>query len=169
VVSGAAALLLQQNPNLTPDQVKTRLMKTAYKNFPSFSIATDSTTGQTYQSEYDIFTVGAGYVDIAAALANTDLATLPASSPTVSYNPGTGAVSLVSGTNVAWGSNVAWGTSVVWGTSVFVGPNSLWGSNVAWGTSTTQGFNVVWGSNVAWGSANAIAAESDALAVGGEK
>ena len=32
MVSGAAALLLQQNPALTPDQVKARLMKTAYKN-----------------------------------------------------------------------------------------------------------------------------------------
>jgi len=31
MVSGAAALLLQQNPLLTPDQIKARLMKTAYK------------------------------------------------------------------------------------------------------------------------------------------
>ncbi len=33
MVSGAAALLLQQNPLLTPDQVKARLLKTAYKVF----------------------------------------------------------------------------------------------------------------------------------------
>src|SRR5437016_14341661 len=31
VVAGAAALLLQKNPSLTPDQVKARLMKTARK------------------------------------------------------------------------------------------------------------------------------------------
>src|SRR6266581_3034378 len=37
VVSAAAALLLQQNPLLTPDQVKARLMKTANKAFPSAS------------------------------------------------------------------------------------------------------------------------------------
>ena len=32
-VAGGVALMLQQNPNLTPDQVKARLMKTAYKTF----------------------------------------------------------------------------------------------------------------------------------------
>ena len=41
MVSGAAALLLRQNPALTPDQVKARLMKTAYKTFPTTSVATD--------------------------------------------------------------------------------------------------------------------------------
>ena len=35
MVSGAAALLLQKTPGLTPDQVKARLMKTAWKSFPS--------------------------------------------------------------------------------------------------------------------------------------
>ena len=76
VVSGAAALLLQQNPSLTPDQVKARLMKTAYKSFPTASIATDLSTGLTYTSYYDIFTVGAGYLDIGAALASTAVLTL---------------------------------------------------------------------------------------------
>jgi serine protease AprX len=34
VVSGTVALLLQKNGSLTPDQVKARLMKSAYKTFP---------------------------------------------------------------------------------------------------------------------------------------
>src|SRR5207302_2244294 len=38
-VSGAVALLLQRNSNLTPDQVKARLMKTAYKGFPTSSVS----------------------------------------------------------------------------------------------------------------------------------
>jgi serine protease AprX len=67
VVSGAAALLIQQNPTLTPDQVKARLMKTAYKTFPTSSQAKDPTTGLTYIDYYDIFTIGAGYLDIGAA------------------------------------------------------------------------------------------------------
>src|SRR4029077_5924986 len=45
VVSGAVALLLQRNPSLSPDTVKARLMKTAYKTFPLASVAVDPTTG----------------------------------------------------------------------------------------------------------------------------
>ena len=60
VVSAAAAILLQKEPTLTPDQVKARLMKTASKTFPTTSVATDPVTGVTYTSQYDIFTVGAG-------------------------------------------------------------------------------------------------------------
>src|SRR6266852_6280818 len=90
VVSGAAALLLQQNPGMTPDQVKARLMKTAYKTFPPCSSTTDPTTGITYTAQYDVFTVGAGYLDIAAALASSDTAQSTALSPTASYDAGSG-------------------------------------------------------------------------------
>ena len=74
MVSGAAALMLQQNPALAPDQIKARLMKTAFKDLVQTSTATDPSTGITYNDQADIFTVGAGYLDIQAALANTDLA-----------------------------------------------------------------------------------------------
>ncbi|OLD81854.1 MAG: hypothetical protein AUF67_06390 [Acidobacteria bacterium 13_1_20CM_58_21] len=47
-VSGAAALLVQQNPNLTPDQIKARLMKTASKDFPANSTVTDPTITTTF-------------------------------------------------------------------------------------------------------------------------
>src|SRR5262249_15933010 len=42
MVSGAAGLLLQKNPDMTPDQVKARLMKTAWKNVPPTSTIVDS-------------------------------------------------------------------------------------------------------------------------------
>ena len=90
VVSGAVALLLQQDPSLTPDQVKARLMRTAYKTFPMSSQATDPTTGTVYTSYYDIFTIGAGYLDIDAALADTTNFTGTANSPIAVFNPTTG-------------------------------------------------------------------------------
>src|SRR5438552_6224865 len=74
LVSGVAALLLQKTPSLTPDQVKARLMKTAWKGFASYTSATDQSTGVVYQIQQDLFAVGAGAVDASAALANTDLA-----------------------------------------------------------------------------------------------
>jgi serine protease AprX len=74
VVSGAVADLLQKYPSLTPDQVKARLMKTAWKSLPAYSSTTDPTTGITYTDQSDVFTVGAGYIDLEAALINTDLA-----------------------------------------------------------------------------------------------
>src|ERR1700739_2235780 len=86
VVSGMVADLLQAHSTLTPDQVKARLMKTASKTFPSTSSVYDPATGITYTSQYDIFTVGAGYVDLAAALADTELPTRSAMSPTAAYN-----------------------------------------------------------------------------------
>src|SRR5881227_3793215 len=99
-VSGAAALLVQQNPNLTPDQIKARLMKTASKNFPAASTVTDPTTGITYTDYYDIFTIGAGYLDVAAALSSNDTADASAVSPTAVYDPTTQSVYLVTGTSV---------------------------------------------------------------------
>lgn len=70
VVSGAVADLLQAAPALTPDQVKMLLMQTASKTFPSTSNVVDSVTGQIYTSYYDIFTTGAGYLDMQAALSS---------------------------------------------------------------------------------------------------
>ena len=52
MVSGAVALLLQDEPNLTPDQVKYRLLVTANKDWPG----------------YDPAKAGAGYLDIYAAV-----------------------------------------------------------------------------------------------------
>jgi serine protease AprX len=52
MVSGAAALLLQDEPGLKPDQVKYRLTATASKNWPG----------------YDPVKAGAGYLDIYAAV-----------------------------------------------------------------------------------------------------
>src|SRR5262249_31711273 len=167
VVSGAGALLLQAQPRLTPDKVKARLMKTAYKNFPSYSTATDAITGVTYTSQYDIFTIGAGYLDIGAAIASSDLATGSALSPTAVYDPTQNAVHLVTDAGSTWGTSIIWESSVVWGTSVFVnGSSIIWGDSVCWGTSTNAGFSVVWGTSIIWGTSNQVASETSSVILG---
>ncbi len=164
MVSGAVALLLEKTPSLTPDQVKARLMKSAYKNLPASSTVTDTSTGLTYYIQDDIFTVGAGYLDVEAALNNTDYASTTvgiAKSPVAAVN-NKGEVYVVQDSSVLWGNSVIWGTSVVWGTSVIWGTNTqgqsvLWGNSVIWGSSTTQGYSVIWGTSatpysVVWGT-----------------
>ena len=121
VVSGVVADLLQKSPSLTPDQVKARLMKTAWKSLPAFSSATEPTTGITYTDQDDVFTVGAGYVDVEAALNSTDVAKGTAMSPVATFN-GTSATpsTLSPSPSSVWGKFFSWSYAAVWGSSQFV-------------------------------------------------
>ncbi len=168
VVSGAVALLLQKTPSLNPDQVKARLMKTAWKNFPHYSSVTVDGASTTIQN--DIFTVGAGYLDVAAALENSDVANGTAISP-VAVRDEFGNVTLVADSSaiwdnsVMWGSSVLWGSSVVWGSDVLLsGTSVLWGNSVLWGATTVDGYSVIWGSSVLWGSSVVWGASADETA-----
>ncbi|MBL8055532.1 MAG: S8 family peptidase [Anaerolineales bacterium] len=104
MVSGAAALLLQDEPGLTPDQVKYRLMATANKNWAGYSATT----------------AGAGYLDVYAAVWGTT---------TQSANTNLQASKLLwSGSQpVTWGS-VSW-NSVSWNS---VSWNSVSWNSVSW-------------------------------------
>jgi len=155
VVSGVSAMLLQKTPSLTPDQVKARLMKSAWKGFSRYTTATDQGTGFNYPIEQDIFATGAGAVDAVAALNSTDLAPSTfgaAKSPMAVYNPSNNMVSIVSNASSIWGNSVVWGDSVVWGNSVVWGDSVVWGNSVTWGNSVVWGDSVVWGNSVAWGN-----------------
>jgi serine protease AprX len=172
MVSGATALMLQQNPNLTPDQVKARLMKTAFKGFVQSSTAMDAATGQTFSEQADIFTVGAGELDIQAALANTDLApAAPGSalSPLAAIDSNGNVVMVENGSSVLasdflggdgsgiilWGTSAVWGDDIIlWGTS---GPGSdiiLWGTSapgsdiILWGTTALSNDIILWGTTM---------------------
>jgi serine protease AprX len=166
VVSGAVALMLQQNPALTPDTVKARIMKTGWKGFGVYCRSFDVFNNE-YDNQYDLFTYGAGYLDINAALGDTDVVTGMALSPTASYNAANNTVTIVNtssvtwGTSVVWGSSIVWGTSVVWGNSVLNANSIVWGSSVVWGNTVDTGFSVVWGNSIVWGSSTATAAYSD--------
>jgi serine protease AprX len=176
-VSGAVAILLQQTPALTPDQVKARLMSSAFRGLVQFSTATDQITHQNFNEQSDIFTVGAGYLDIQAALLSTNLApaTVGSALSPIAVKDSQGNVtvvvngpSMLGGTSILWGtsanmwgSSILWGTSsqklnsILWGTGTSLAGNSiLWGTTVTsesilWGTNETQldGTNALWGSS----------------------
>ncbi len=104
MVSGAVALLLQDEPQLTPDQVKYRLMATANKSWGGYTSAK----------------AGAGILDIAAAVAG---------STTQSANTGTQASRLLwSGAQPVTWSSVNW-NSVNWNS---VNWNSVNWNSVNW-------------------------------------
>jgi serine protease AprX len=144
-VAGAVALMLQKSPTITPDTVKARLMKTARKSFPAVSTNTDPTTHETYVSTYDLFTIGAGYLDVQAALASPDVALKSTASPAVVYSAETGEGTLAPGSSSLWNSTEAWSSGAVWGTAVLASGEKVWGASDAWSTF------VVWGTNEAWG------------------
>jgi len=166
MVSGAAALLLEKNPLLTPDQVKARLMRTAFKNLIPAAIATDPTSGHTYRLQADIFTVGAGYLDIKAALASTELAPAAmgsAISPTAALDRRGNVVivpnelSLLGARSIGWGASSVFGESVLWGTnvngqSILWGTYTLAGASILWGTNATSASSILWGTSVLWGT-----------------
>ena len=153
VVAGAAALLIQKTPSLTPDQVKARLMKTAGKLFPLTSTSFDSWTNAAYYSQSDIFTVGAGYLDISAALQSTDLTKLPATSPTAMIDPATGKVVIVRNFSAIWGDASVWGDFQLYGSSAFnvtlpSGLGAVWGDSAVWGDIVNPAFGIIWGDSV---------------------
>jgi serine protease AprX len=156
VVAGAAALMIQQNPTITPDTVKARMMKTAWKGYPVNSWAYD-VWGIGHFSQYDVFTTGAGYLDVDAVLGNTDVATGVSLSPTATFDPTSGIATLTHGQSIAWGNSITWGDSVVWGDSIVWGidvvlDNSvIWGNSVVWGDTTVTGNSIVWGDSIVWG------------------
>lgn len=169
IVSGAVALVLEQNPSMTPDQVKARLMKTAWKGIGQYTSSHDF-LGNLYNNEYDLFTYGAGYLDVDAALGNTDLASGMALSMTAVVNSNgsvtvqnTAPDSVFSGSSVVWGAtSVVWGNSVVWGANSFSATSVVWGAtSVVWGATSVSGYSVVWGATSTLPSAVAALSEGD--------
>lgn len=180
VVSGAVADLIQANPGITPDQVKILLMQTASKTFPGMSTVVDASTGQMFTSYYDIFTVGAGYLDMQAALKIVKQVptVVTAVSPTAVYDGSTGNVDLafdptsVFSDRAIWGADsvsadrAIWGASGIWGSSVLAGTRAIWGADTVWSaTSSTSADRAMWGASgiwadrTVWGNASLLNAE----------
>jgi serine protease AprX len=119
MVSGAAALLLQDEPKLTPDQVKFRLK---------------ATTSQAWEG-YNSAKAGAGYLDAYAAVLGTTSESANKGIP-ASLMLATGTDPITWGT-VGWNS-VGWNT-VGWNT---VGWNTVGWNTVGWNTSTWDSADV---------------------------
>jgi serine protease AprX len=138
VVAGTAALMLQANPNLTPNLIKAILQYTA-EVYPG----------------YDELRQGAGFLNTLGAVR---LAEFYKTAKPGDKIP----VQKVWSQRVVWGnyeltggylqpSGNAWANNIVWGTAQSIG-----GQNIVWGTTTAGFANIVWGtsgiSNIVWGT-----------------
>jgi serine protease AprX len=181
VVAGTVALMLQANPNLTPNLVKAVLQYTAQTN-----------------PDYSALVQGAGFLNARGAVDLAKSFTTAAQGQRYLNNP-TWSRSIIWGNHrlrrgaispsanafalgTVWGAdraedgdNIVWGTrcatedcdNIVWGT-MEDGDNIVWGTmdnsgfNIVWGTAAivdpvTGGFNIVWGTmedadNIVWGT-----------------
>ena len=106
-VSGAVAVMLEANPTLTPDDVKARLMSRA-----------------DHSGDEDIYTRGAGLVDLNAALAAVGRASASAS-PAVTLSASAG------GDVVITDIGATWGDASVWSLENVYGDPTLWNADVA--------------------------------------
>ena len=170
-VAGAAAMLVDKDPTLTPDLIKARLMKTAWRGFPATTSTYDPVTNTTYYGNHDLFTIGAGMVDMWAAYNSTDTSTGSAASPSAYYDSVSKTVKLnlnsTSAASVIWGTNIIWGTNLIWGTTVVNGTSVIWGTSLIWGTSSVSGFGLIWGTTSPWAQSSA-GTESLSILANGE-
>ncbi len=139
VVSGTVALMLQANPNLTPNLIKAILQYTAQK-YPG----------------YNELRQGAGFLN---SLGAVRLARY--------YATGKGLqmpTQKVWSHQIIWGNHRvsggylrpdanAWALNIVWGTAMTLGDS---GDNIVWGTQCSDCDNIVWGTmdgdNIVWGT-----------------
>jgi serine protease AprX len=159
VTSGAVADLLQAAPQLTPDQVKALVMVNAdRKYFPVSSSVTAE--GVIYNANYDVFTIGAGYLDIAKTVSAAMAEGQPvpagtAMSPIAIYNDGTGNTTAVIDPSALWTSTGLWSATNVYGSRAFIttgnSNNAVWGSTALWGKTDPDGYTALWGRTALWG------------------
>jgi serine protease AprX len=131
MVAGAAALMLEARPGLTPDSVKARLMQSAGKAPGS-----------------DPYARGAGRLDVVAALAASGTAA-NARSPQVQRGTESGTLTLVP-PGSTWGNPQQWTVSGLFGDAVW-DDTSLWGDTALWGDSVVSGDTALWGDSTVFG------------------
>jgi subtilisin family serine protease len=128
IVAGAAALMLEKEPNLQPDTIKARLMRTA-----------EAIPGNPLEH-------GAGRINVSAALTDrTDV--LSARSPRV-LRAAVCCELYVEDLSVEWGAG--WDASAIWGDSTLWSDTTMWGESTIWGDTTMWGETAMWGESAMW-------------------
>jgi len=158
VVSGTVALMIQANPNLTPNMVKAILQYTA----------------QVYNN-YNYLTQGAGFLNtLGAVRLSRFFATgekgdrypnMKAWSKHIFWGNRRVSGGVLTPGGTAWGQNIVWGDAltpaglnIVWGENCADDcSNIVWGNNIVWGESDDND-NIVWGNtdddNIVWGNSD---------------
>jgi hypothetical protein len=174
-VTGVVALMLQANPNLTPNGVKAILEYTA-EQYPGYNALTQgagflNAVGAVRLARF-YKTARPGDVMPTQAMWSRHLiwgnrmvshGTLDVTSNAFATGTSWGVAKSSRGENIVWGT--AGDENIVWGTTIRVG-NIVWGTagdeNVVWGTAGADE-NVVWGTDcgladcngVVWGTSDA--------------
>jgi serine protease AprX len=179
MVAGTVALMMQANPNLTPNLAKAIIEYTA-QDYGYGSLTQGAgflnTDGAVRLAGY-LYTAQAGSVYPSnAAWSRTLLWGNRKVTDGVIKPQGSAwaQTSVWGSTSDAEGDNIVWGThcsdtecdNIVWGTSEMEAPGVVWGSfdregdNIVWGTNDGEGDNIVWGTacgdqecdNIVWGT-----------------
>ncbi|HEY7290089.1 MAG TPA: S8 family peptidase [Vicinamibacterales bacterium] len=184
VVSGTVALMLQANPNLTPNLIKAILQYTSQR-YPGYSPLRQ---GAGFLNSYGAVRLARFY---ATARAGDQMPVQSIWSRQIIWGNHRLKGGYPKPTANAWANNVVWGTAktlidsgdnivwgmacgnqcdnIVWGMSGDMGDNIVWGmsfdagDNIVWGMAGDAGDNIVWGmdcggddcDNVIWGSSDA--------------
>ena len=134
VVSGAVAMMLQQNPSMTPNAVKAALMFTAEQ-----------------RTELPVAR-GAGYVNIAGAV--NLAANINTAAPAGQYwilNAGLGLnySNVIGGFPATWSQTIVWEEALSAGNPIFYNEGA-WSQTYIWGTgSTSTATTIVWETSLA--------------------
>jgi hypothetical protein len=136
MVSGAALLMLTKDPALSPSTVKARLMRSARK------IAGDPTS------------VGAGVLDVGAALNATGVVSGQALSPQMERSA-EGSAILVEDTallwgNSAWSAGYLWQNGYLWSNNYTASNGYLWSDGYLWQNGYLWSNGYLWNNGYLW-------------------
>ncbi len=142
VVSGAAALILEANPRLTPAQVKVVLQLTSSR-----------------LEGVGLIESGAGSLNVASALQTAiDAPGVPLPLSIIAGELIQPAGLTFAAVETVAAESIIWGSSIIWGASTVVGNAIIWGATIPisesdfWGSGGVTGDAIIWGASIIWGS-----------------